>query len=119
MSNPDRRSALRKPLYVPVAVHPAQGAAVQARMLDISRHGMSVVAAANLDSNMTCHVVFTLPGRDAHQHAMKLPARIVYSVLSMDGFKIGLHFVGPDHTTGRHRTPLVSMAMIGAGHGVR
>ena len=110
MSNPDLRGAIRKLLHVPVAVHPAQGAAVQAHMLDISRHGMSVVAAANLDSNMTCHVSFALPGRGAHQQAMKVPARVVYSALSMDGFKIGLHFVGADQTQldaiERHLYPL-------------
>jgi hypothetical protein len=62
------------------------------------RNGTSVVAAANLGADMSCQVVFKLPDRDAHPHAMMLPARVVYSVLSMDGFKIALHFVRADQT---------------------
>jgi hypothetical protein len=81
-----------------MTAHPANGRAVQARMLDISRNGMSVVGAASLNTDMSCQVIFKLPDRDAHPHAMTLPARVVYSVLSTDGFKIGLHVVGADQT---------------------
>lgn len=91
----DTRKTLRKPLLVPATVCLSGRTPLGVRTLDIGLDGLCIATAVGVESNLKCNVEFALPLGKGGRVALALQARVVYNVLSQDGFKVGLHFMTP------------------------
>jgi len=95
MSIDTRRKTPRKVLNVPAIVRLAGRPPLEVRTLDVGLDGLCVTAPLNVESNLKCSVEFALPLNNRGPVALAMQARVVYSVLSHDSFKVGLHFMIP------------------------
>ena len=95
MSTDARRKTPRKALHGPAVIRLAGRSPLEVRTLDVGLDGLCVAAAVNVKSNLKCSVEFSLPVNTDGPVAFAVQARVVYSVLSHDSFKVGLHFMTP------------------------
>jgi hypothetical protein len=91
----ERRSAPRKALRVPVVVGAPGLPPLTGRTLDVSLDGLCCTLPASVPAQASCQLMFMLPLPDGPQR-LQLQARVAYSLLTADGFKVGLQFSGPD-----------------------
>lgn len=78
------------------------GMAVPVRLTDISEGGMGVIAAANPPAGLQMDLEFPLPIKALGKvRPVRVKVKVMHSVCSaeVDGFKVGLSFVGLDPTT--------------------
>ena len=91
----ERRVFPRAALHVRVTLTTKEAVSVDARSKDVSIGGLCVMSSRSLPDGVDVIVKFELPLRGKFQK-MALPARIVNSVLTGDGYRIGLQFVELD-----------------------
>lgn len=89
----DTRKTPRKILHVPGVVRWPARPALEVRTLDVGMDGLSLASSVAIPANLECTVEFLLPLHGADPAALSVRARVVYSVLSHDNFKIGLRFL--------------------------
>jgi len=72
------------------------GSSIEVRLLDISSHGIGMVAPLPLPIGVRCGLHFALP-RDAERTSLDVEATAVSCVLSAadGGFRLGMQFVLP------------------------
>ena len=96
----EKRQSERRPLFCKVQLMFARQA-VGARALDVSTGGLAVVADINAPVGQACTVSFPLSAPDGTSRDLTLQASVLHSVLTHDGFRLGLRFMQPDDPTKR------------------
>ena len=91
----EKRQAARRPLFCKVQLMFARQA-VEARALDVSTGGLAVIADLNAQIGQTCTARFSLSAPDGTCRDLALQASVLHSVLTHDGFRLGLQFMQPD-----------------------
>jgi hypothetical protein len=94
----DKRQAERRPFFCKVQLR-ANTQSIECRSLDISTGGIAVIADVNLPLGQNCRLQFPLPTPDGHDRPVELHGRVLNTVLTKHGFRLGLGFVGTDMPT--------------------
>ena len=94
----ERRGEGRRPLFGKARLI-IERQIVSGRTLDVSISGLAVVADINPPLGLSCVVEFSLPGQNGLLQMLELQATVLNTVLTRDGFRIGLKFDAPSART--------------------
>ncbi|MDE2600082.1 MAG: PilZ domain-containing protein [Rhodocyclaceae bacterium] len=96
----EKRQSVRRPLFCKVRLIFARES-VGGRALDISTGGLAVVADINPPTGETCTASFPLPAPDGTSQELTLQATVLHTVLTHEGFRLGLRFMHADEQAQR------------------
>jgi c-di-GMP-binding flagellar brake protein YcgR len=91
----ERRKSVRRILRTTATVILNESQTFEVRTIDISVHGMAIVAPANPQVGVVFYIRFKVPSKTKKAENFEAKVKVVHSIYagSESGFKIGLYFI--------------------------